>query len=68
MFRERVAHWARILDFLPTAINTVAVLTRVKAASGLVQIYRSGVTAPQVSSDPRREMAIAHVQVSRLNR
>jgi len=68
MFRERIAHWARILDLLPTTINAVAVLARVKPASVPTRNYRSEMNVARIDNDPRREMAIAYTQMSRVNR
>ena len=68
MFRERIAHWTRILDILPVTINSVAVLSKLKMASLNAGIHRSDVAVAQIERDARREMAMAYVQVSRLNR
>jgi hypothetical protein len=68
MFRERIAHWTRILDILPVTIKSIAVLSKLKIASRSAGTYRSDMTVVQIERDARREMAMAYAQMSRLNR
>jgi hypothetical protein len=68
MFRERIAHWARLLDLFTCTMSTVIVLARVRAGSLLTETFRNGATATAPYVDTRRDMAIAYMQVSRLNR
>jgi hypothetical protein len=68
MFRERMAYWARILDLSAFTMNAVAVLASIKARSLLAGTYRNKATTPILNTDPRRDMAIAYTQLSRLNR
>jgi hypothetical protein len=66
MFRYEIAHWAKILSTL--TMNTLAVLAAVRASALLAVSYRSRPIGPEAKIDPRPNMAIAYVQVSRLNR
>lgn len=68
MFRDRIAHWARILDLFTLATSTVTVLATVRASALLAGPYRSRVTVVEEGIDPRRNMAIAYTQLSKLNR
>jgi hypothetical protein len=66
MFRYEIAHWARILFAL--TMNAVAVLATVRASALLSGSYRTRLTDPRMNLDLRPNMAIAYMQVSRLNR
>ena len=71
MFRERMAHWAGILDLFQNKWNTVAVLARL-SGSLVAGTYQSKRTATHASFDPRRDMstatAMAYAQSVRYNR
>lgn len=68
MFRERIADWSKTLDLFSCTMNTVVVLVRVRARSLLARTDASAETLAQPYVDTRRDMAIAYMQVSRLNR
>jgi hypothetical protein len=72
MFRDRIAHWTRILDLFPSTSNRVAVLARVSGRSLLAGTYRSKPTVAQTGLDPRRDItivtAMAYAQSARFNR
>jgi len=66
MFRYEIAHWAKILSTL--TMSTLAVLAAVRASALLTASYRSRPIGPEAKIEPRPNMAIAYMQVSRLNR
>ena len=68
MFRDRIAHWAKVLDLLTLTTNGVAVLASFRASALLPRINRNRLTGPELTVDQRRNLAIAYMQVSRLNR
>ena len=70
MFRERMAHWSKILDLFSCTMSAVAVLARIRARSLLTWTWtdRRVEIVAQPYIDTRRDMAIAYMQVSRLNR
>jgi hypothetical protein len=68
MFRERIAHWAKVLDLLTVAADGVAVLAAFRASALLPRVSRLQRNQPLSGIDPRTNMAIAYMQVSRLNR
>ena len=47
MFRERIAHWSRILDLFSCTMSTVVVLARIRASSLLTRMDRSAETVAQ---------------------
>jgi hypothetical protein len=68
MFRDRIAEWASLLDLITCKISTVVVMTRVRPGLLPSRNYRSTVSVIHINSDPRREMAYAYAQLSRVNR
>jgi hypothetical protein len=70
MFRDRMANWARMLDVFACAMSTFAVLARARTGALIGASYRSKAAPTQTHIDRRQEMAvaIAHMQMSRLNR
>ena len=68
MFRDRLANWAKVLDLLTLTMNGVALLASFRASAVLPGVNRNRLTGPELNVDPRRNMAIAYTQVSRLNR
>jgi hypothetical protein len=68
MFRDRMAHWAKVLDLLTLTTNGVALLASFRASALLPGINRNRLTDPDLTIDQRRNLAIAYMQVSRLNR
>ena len=68
MFRERIANWGKILDLLPTTINGIVVLAKLKIPSLPARADQSWIPSTRIDNDPRREIAIAYSQMSRFNR
>jgi hypothetical protein len=69
MFRDRIAHWAKVLDLLTLTTNGVALLASFRASALLPGINRSRLEPGSgLTLDQRRNQAIAYMQVSRLNR
>jgi hypothetical protein len=70
MFRDRMANWARMLDVVACAMSPFAVLARARTGALFGGSYRSRAAPAQTYIDRRQEMAMAmaYMQISRLNR
>ena len=66
MFRYGITDLAGILFTL--TMNGVALLASLRTSALLLGSHRSRLTRPEVNIVPRPDMAIAYMQVSRLNR
>ena len=69
MFRDRMVHWARLVDSFTCTMNTAMVLAKsrfnVLLLSNTPQRPAPMRRAPV---DPALDMAVAYAQISRLNR
>lgn len=69
MFRERILHWARILDLFTCAMSTIVVLTKAKVGALLFAgTSQSKVPGYPMRIDPQRELDMAYVRMASTNR
>ena len=69
MFRDRMLHWARIVDSFTCTMNTAMVLARNRMNVFLfANTPQRPVPMHRATLDPSLDMAAAYVQISRLNR
>jgi hypothetical protein len=69
MFRERIVHWARILDLFTCTMSAIIVLTKVRAGALLfARTNQSKLPAYSMRIDSQRELAMAYVRLASLNR
>jgi len=69
MFQDRIIHWTKIFDLFMFMKNTAIVLAKKRTGTLLfASNHQSRMQTLKMNMDPRRDIANAHVQISRLNR
>jgi len=69
MFRERMLHWAKLMDSFTCTMNTAMVLAKRRVNAFLfANTPQRPVPMHRATADPTLDMALAYVQISRLNR
>jgi len=69
MFRDRMLHWSKLLDSFTYTLNTAMVLAKNRVNALLFfNIPQRPVSMGRRTVDPSLDMAVAYVQISRLNR
>ena len=68
MFQDRIIHWTKIFDLFMFTKNTAIVLAKKRTGTLFARTHQSSMQTLKLNMDPRREMANAQVQISRLNR
>ena len=69
MFQDRIIHWTKIIDLFMFTKNTAIALARKRTGTLLfARTHQSRMQTLKLDMDPRRDIANAHVQISRLNR
>ena len=68
MFQDRIIHWTKIFDLFMFTKNTAIVLAKKRTGTLFARNHQSRMHTLKLNMDPRREMANAQVQISRLNR
>jgi hypothetical protein len=69
MFRDRMLHWAKLLDGVTCTMNTTVILAKTRLALLFIHTAPRSVRVPRTNDpDPRLAVAVAYVQISRLNR
>ena len=69
MFQDRIIHWTKIFDLFMFTKNTAIALAKKRTGTVLfARTHERRMQTLELNMDPRRDIANAHVQISRLNR